>query len=267
VETVQYSTANGTAKSSIDYVSSAGSLTFAPGDTTQTITIPILDDGQANGDEVLSVTLSNPTGGATLASPSQASLTINDPLPAETIPTSLVVAANNITHSAEFFSIFITSAYSLYSYWTGRMMEQRGFLTDEGLEASFLGSAEYIQSHGGAGAGWVEGMYDDLLGRDADSGGLSYWTGVLANGGVTYYVALGFAASAEREKQRIGEDYQVYLGRALDSAGQTYWVNQFLNGARNEDVIAGFVGSPEYYQNPGKGQSNQGTEQSYCLDR
>jgi hypothetical protein len=100
-------------------------------------------------------------------------------------------------------------------------------------------------------------MYQDLLGRNPDAGGLSYWTGVLNKGGSAFSVALGFAASAEREGQRIGGDYQIFLGRQLDAGGQAYWVNQFLNGARNEDVVAGFVGSLEYYQNPNKGQSNR----------
>ena len=86
--------------------------------------------------------------------------------------------------------------------------------------------------------------------------GLAYWTVVLQRGGSPYTVAIGFAASTERERQRIAADYEIYLGRALDPTGQAYWVNQFLNGAHNEDVVAGFLGSPEYYDNPEKGQTN-----------
>ena len=129
-------------------------------------------------------------------------------------------------------------------------------MTDEKLETGFLSSAEYIASHGGTGSAWVIGMYQDLLGRNPGPGGLSYWTNDLATGGSAYSVALGFAASAEGEGQRIAGDYQIFLGRQLDSAGQAYWVNQFLNGAHNEDVVAGFLGSAEYYQNANKGQSN-----------
>ncbi len=212
------------------------------------------------------MTLTNPTGGAILDSPNQATLTINDPLPQEAMPANLGEAAISFTHSAEGLSIFVTNAYALYlkrlpdaeglSYWINRMIAQANPVTDENLEASFLGSAEYVQNHGGTGTAWVQGMYQDLLGRTADPGGLSYWTSVLANGGIAYSVALGFAASAEREGQRIAGDYQIYLGRPLDAAGQAFWVNQFLNGARNEDVVAGFVGSQEYYDNPEKGQTN-----------
>jgi hypothetical protein len=36
-------------------------------------------------------------------------------------------------------------------------------VTDEQLEVKFLASPEYISTHGGA--GWVQGMYFDLLKR------------------------------------------------------------------------------------------------------
>jgi Domain of unknown function (DUF4214) len=100
-------------------------------------------------------------------------------------------------------------------------------------------------------------MYEDLLGRDPDAGGLAFWTGALAAGADPAAVAYGFGASAEREGQRIAADYKIYLGGALDAAGQAFWVNVFLSGARNEDVVAGFVGSPEYYGNTTKGQGNR----------
>jgi hypothetical protein len=99
-------------------------------------------------------------------------------------------------------------------------------------------------------------MYQDLLGRNPDPNGLAFWTGELAKGTSAFTVAHGFAASAEREGQRIAGDYLIFLGRKLDPDGQSYWVNQFLNGAHNEDIVAGFVGSAEYYRNVNKGQSN-----------
>src|SRR5205807_609586 len=84
------------------------------------------------------------------------------------------------------------------AYWVGQL--QNG-ATDEQLEASFLGSAEYIRNHGGTGDAWVKGMYHDLLGRTPDQDGVSYWVDQLAHGADASLVALGFAASAEREGQ------------------------------------------------------------------
>ena len=43
-------------------------------------------------------------------------------------------------------------------------------------------------------------MYQNVLGRDADSGGLNYWLGQLSSGAETRYeVLLGFAESAENK--------------------------------------------------------------------
>jgi endoglucanase len=63
--TVHYATADGTALQGVDYVSTSGTLTFAPGQTTQTLIVPILG-GTANvADETFTMNLSSP-GGATI---------------------------------------------------------------------------------------------------------------------------------------------------------------------------------------------------------
>ncbi|MGB5676644.1 MAG: Calx-beta domain-containing protein [Gammaproteobacteria bacterium] len=71
-----YTTIDGSATAGSDYLSVSGSLTFAAGVTSQTFTIPIIDDGDYEGDEILNLALSNPTGGATLGSQETAVLTI-----------------------------------------------------------------------------------------------------------------------------------------------------------------------------------------------
>ena len=42
---VDYATANGTATAGLDYTATNGTLTFAAGETNQTIVVPILNDG------------------------------------------------------------------------------------------------------------------------------------------------------------------------------------------------------------------------------
>lgn len=59
---------NGKASSRCDYVTTAGTFTFLPGETSKTISIPIIDDAYADGLESFTVTLSNVSGpGVTLA--------------------------------------------------------------------------------------------------------------------------------------------------------------------------------------------------------
>jgi YVTN family beta-propeller protein len=71
------STVNGNASSRCDYLTTLGILTFAPGETSRTISIPVIDDAYAEGNETLTLTLSNAVG-AGLGSPSSAPVTITD---------------------------------------------------------------------------------------------------------------------------------------------------------------------------------------------
>jgi hypothetical protein len=62
-----------------DYVATSGTLTFAPGVTSQTITIATPDDAVVEGSEFFTVTLASPTpAGTSLGSPSSATVTITD---------------------------------------------------------------------------------------------------------------------------------------------------------------------------------------------
>ena len=60
-----------------DFAVSLDTLTFAAGETSTTLTIPIIDDSLAEGNETFSVVLSNPTG-ATLGTPFTATVSITD---------------------------------------------------------------------------------------------------------------------------------------------------------------------------------------------
>ncbi len=59
--TVNFATQDITATANSDYGPVSGVLTFNPGTTTQTITVPVFGDTQAELDEVVRVNLSNPT--------------------------------------------------------------------------------------------------------------------------------------------------------------------------------------------------------------
>jgi hypothetical protein len=74
--TVAFATSDGTAKAGVDYVTAAGVLSFAAGETEKTFTVSIINTQQLGGSRFLNLTLSNPTGGMTLGVPSVATLTI-----------------------------------------------------------------------------------------------------------------------------------------------------------------------------------------------
>lgn len=75
---VRYATANGTATAGSDYNATSGTLSFAAGQTSKTFSVRIKADTRVESNETILLSLSNPTGGATLGSQSTAVLTILD---------------------------------------------------------------------------------------------------------------------------------------------------------------------------------------------
>ena len=82
--TVDYASSNGTAlgymvgaaPSAYDYTAVSGTLTFAPGETSRTFTVPILSDNIDEANETAILTLSNPTN--TTIRDATGTLTISD---------------------------------------------------------------------------------------------------------------------------------------------------------------------------------------------
>jgi hypothetical protein len=168
-------------------------------------------------------------------------------------PSSLL--ASTLVHSHEYdATMVITPAYERFlgrlpdaaglAWWVAQL--QNG-LTDEQLEADLIGSPEFYARAGGTDRSWIEALYNDVLGRGADSQGEAYWVAQLAAGASRYNLAYAFATGVESEEQRIVDDYEHYLGRAPDGPGISYWLAQVANGMTDEDRAAAFVASQEYY--------------------
>ena len=73
---IDYVTSAGSAEAVADYLDVAGTLYFLPGEVSQTVNIPIINDNFAEANETVNLTLSNPTGGAKLGNQPVATLAI-----------------------------------------------------------------------------------------------------------------------------------------------------------------------------------------------
>src|SRR5215471_6945914 len=78
--TVDYKTVDGTATQRADFEYTAGTLTFAPGETGKTFQLLLNEDMYSEGTETFSVVLSNPTG-AVLGAPGTTTVNITDDAP------------------------------------------------------------------------------------------------------------------------------------------------------------------------------------------
>ncbi|PSF35666.1 hypothetical protein C7H19_15605 [Aphanothece hegewaldii CCALA 016] len=76
--TVNYGTANGTALAGSDYTNTSGTLTFIPGQTSQTFTVPIIGDTTVEPDETFLVNLTSPTNATLADATGQGTIVNND---------------------------------------------------------------------------------------------------------------------------------------------------------------------------------------------
>ena len=74
---VDYVTSDGTARQRTDYTMASGTLSFAAGETSKTLSVLIADNAYVDGSRTINLGLSNPTG-ATMGAPNEAVLTISD---------------------------------------------------------------------------------------------------------------------------------------------------------------------------------------------
>src|SRR5438046_3517628 len=76
--TVDFTTTNVTATAGSDYTATNGTLSFAPGETSKTITVDVLDDDLEEANETFRVVLSNPADATIAIGTNTVSITDDD---------------------------------------------------------------------------------------------------------------------------------------------------------------------------------------------
>src|SRR5262249_37703578 len=107
--TVNYATANNTATAGNDYLATSGSLTFAPGVTSKTVTISVLGNTAVANNKTFFVNLSSATN-ATIADSQGVGTTVHDYVP--TIAFNDASVAEGIPGSPPLISSVLLSAPS-----------------------------------------------------------------------------------------------------------------------------------------------------------
>ena len=130
------------------------------------------------------------------------------------------------------------------AFWLKQV--QNGMRIEE-IAAEFYGSDEYYRKAGSTSAGYVDKLYVDLLGRQADDSGRSFWVKILESRTKTRTGVAGeFYDSIESRSDRVRGLYQQILNRNPDRTGWDYWSEQ-LKTLGDVKLAAYLAASEEYY--------------------
>ena len=99
---------------------------------------------------------------------------------------------------------------------------------------------------------FVSRLYDIVLGRSPDLGGLGAFADALKSGHSAAEVVWGFFGSQEFSSKGfssadcVEKAYRAMLGRPADSSGKAAWIDALDSGMSIRYVVAGFTGSYEF---------------------
>ena len=153
-------------------------------------------------------------------------------------------------------------------YWVDQL--KNGAVSGGGLMYGFVNSAEF-KNKPVSNREKIEIMYNVMLDRPADEGGIEYWLDRMNNGMSINAIAAGFVGSPEFKGVCVdfgieNGDYELTeardvnygvtsfvtrcygeaLSRTSDDGGLNYWCEKMLSGEQTpQEVAAGFVFSPE----------------------
>ena len=112
---------------------------------------------------------------------------------------------------------------------------------------AILNSREYQDAHPSS-AQFVEGLYEDVLGRQPHASESAVWRADLASGGSRREAVADFVNSAEAVDQVIEGYYAQFLDHLPDSTAANPWADMLKPGGSATSVAIGILSSPEYVQ-------------------
>jgi hypothetical protein len=166
---------------------------------------------------------------------------------------SRIQVAMGIIASSEFQTDEINKLYQKLLHRQadpGGLSSWLGFLAGGGtilqVEAGILGSAEYFNTRGGGtNMGFLQAVYQDVLGRSLDPAGAQTWGALLSSGTTFTTVAADILNSSESQTDIVNNAFQQFLHRAADPSGLATYTGILQSGGSLEQITADLVGSLE----------------------
>lgn len=144
-----------------------------------------------------------------------------------------------------------------FEFWMDQYRNGRPLVE---IAAEFAASDEFIERYGAnpSDEELIEALYQNVLGRAADSEGLAFWLAERADGTTTAQMLVSFADSSEnldrtatRQPITVGEGrvlrlYRAVLGREPDTGGLLFWLGEYNTGIELTEMARLFTGQDEY---------------------
>jgi hypothetical protein len=208
------------------------------------------------------------TGAAKVADASLSATAVNLPVSQGDVESNVTLATFTDANSSAPSSDFTATV----DWGDGSSSDQQATVTGTGGTFTVTGSHTYanpghysltvaIQDQGGGKASaspaavvggsnnrFIAQLYRDLLGREGETGGMTFWENQISQGKSQTAIATGFLGSLEFRLDVANELYQTYLQRPADLVGATN-VAQSLITKTPEQEAAFLVSSTEFLTN------------------
>lgn len=166
--------------------------------------------------------------------------------PRSTVASSVLTSTEYRTRLLTgFFATFLHRAPSAaeVSFWLPAFAAN---LTDEQIEAQITASPEYFALAGGTNTGWINRIYNDVLGRSPSAAESSAFAALLGSSSRTT-VGLAILNSSEAITRRVQQYYPRFLRRTATPSETSAFVSAITGGSTDEQVIALLAGADEYF--------------------
>jgi uncharacterized delta-60 repeat protein len=159
-----------------------------------------------------------------------------------------------IEHSTEYLTDEVQQAYQTILGRTPDPGGQAGWvsalangLSSKQLEAALLGSGEFYHDAGGTNADLVNALYEQILHRTPDAGGLASWVQQLNQGVSAVTVATDILDSQELDTTEAEVQYSHFLKAPVDPNTLNAIVQQMLAGTADETIALQLAASDAYF--------------------
>ncbi len=130
------------------------------------------------------------------------------------------------------------------AYWADFLVRGRPY---EHMQVSFMASEEFYAKGGGTPEGFVQRIFQKVLGRDADEPSLGYFVERLENEPTRWTIARQIYASVEARRRRAADNLQFLLERTATPQEITHFADLIQRTRDDRDQAVEIVATDEFH--------------------